>query len=83
MTIKHAWATARNEANLPELRLHDLRHAHATFLAASGVELLTIGRQLVHRDYKSTLRYAKTTHDTMLAAVEAGARKTGSAAHGN
>lgn len=75
VTIKHAWATARDEAKLPDLRLHDLRHAHATFLAASGVDLLTIGRQLGHRDYKSTLRYAKTTHDTLLAAVEAGAKK--------
>ena len=74
VTIKHAWATARDEAKLPGLRLHDLRHAHATFLAASGVDLLTIGRQLGHRDYKSTLRYAKTTHDTLLAAVEAGAK---------
>lgn len=82
VTIKHAWATARDEAKLPGLRLHDLRHAHATFLAASGVDLLTIGRQLGHRDYKSTLRYAKTTHDTLLAAVEAGARKMGGAAHG-
>ncbi len=75
VTIKHGWSTARDEAKLPGLRLHDLRHAHATFLAASGVDLLTIGRQLGHRDYKSTLRYAKTTHDTLLAAVEAGSRK--------
>jgi integrase len=75
VTIKHSWATARDEARLPGLRLHDLRHAHATFLAASGVDLLTIGRQLGHRDYKSTLRYAKTTSDVLLAAVEAGAKK--------
>jgi integrase len=75
VTIKHAWATARDAAKLPGLRLHDLRHACATFLSASGVDLLTIGRQLGHKDYKSTLRYAKTTHDTLLAAVEAGAKK--------
>lgn len=75
VSIKHAWHTARAEAKLPGLRLHDLRHACATFLAGSGVDLLTIGRQLGHRDYKSTLRYSKTTHDTLLAAVEAGAKK--------
>jgi len=74
VSIKHAWQTARDDAKLPGLRLHDLRHASATFLAASGVDLLTIGRQLGHRDYKSTLRYAKTTHDTLLAAVDAGAK---------
>lgn len=75
VSIKHAWQTVRDDAKLPGLRLHDLRHACATFLAGSGVDLLTIGRQLGHRDYKSTLRYSKTTHDTLLAAVEAGAKK--------
>ena len=75
VSIKHAWQTARDDAKLSGFRLHDLRHASATFLAASNVDLLTIGRQLGHRDYKSTLRYAKTTHDTLLAAVDAGARK--------
>jgi len=75
VSIKHAWQTARDEAKLPGLRIHDIRHSHATFLAASGVDLLTIGRQLGHRDYKSTLRYAHSTHDTLLAAVEAGAKK--------
>lgn len=30
---------------------------------------------LGHADYKSTLRYAKTTHDSLLAAVDAGAKK--------
>lgn len=75
VTIKRVWQTARDEAKLPGLRLHDLRHACATFLAGSGVDLLTIGRQLGHADYKSTLRYSKTTHDTLLAAVEAGSKK--------
>lgn len=75
VTIKHSWQTARDQAYLSGLRLHDLRHAFATFLAGSGVDLLSIGRQLGHVDYKSTLRYSKTTHDTLLAAVEAGAQK--------
>jgi integrase len=75
VTIKHAWQTARDEAKLPGLRLHDLRHACATFLTQSGVDLLTIGRQLGHKDYKSTLRYAHSTHDTLLAAVEAGTKR--------
>jgi len=75
VSIKHGWQAARDKAGLPGFRLHDIRHASATFLAASGVDLLTIGRQLGHVDYKSTLRYSKTTHDTLLAAVEAGANR--------
>jgi integrase len=45
VSVKHSWQTARYAAGLPGLRLHDLRHACATFLAGSGVDLLTIGRQ--------------------------------------
>lgn len=74
VSIKHGWHRVRDRAGLPGFRLHDLRHASATFLAASGVDLLTIGRQLGHVDYKSTQRYSKTAQDTLLAAVEAGAR---------
>lgn len=75
VTIKHAWMTARDEAKLPGLRLHDLRHACASFLVNSGVDLLTVGRILGHADYKSTMRYSHLAQDTLLAAVEAGAMK--------
>jgi integrase len=75
VTIKHAWMTARDKAKLPGLRLHDLRHACASFLVNSGIDLLTVGRILGHADYKSTMRYSHLAQDTLLAAVEAGAMK--------
>lgn len=75
VSIKHAWQTARDEAKLPGLRLHDLRHSAASAMINAGVDLYAVGRVLGHSDHKSTQRYAHVAHDTLLAAVEAGAKK--------
>lgn len=75
VTIKHAWQTARDEAKLPGLRIHDLRHSAASFMINAGIDLFAVGRVLGHADHKSTLRYSHVANDTLLAAVEAGARK--------
>lgn len=75
VSIKHAWQAARKAAGLPELRLHDCRHAAASFMANSGVDLFTIGKVLGHASYQSTQRYSHLANDTLLAAVEAGAKK--------
>ena len=72
-TIKRAWATARDEANLPGLRIHDLRHSAASFMANAGTDLFTIGRILGHADHQSTMRYSHLSDQTLAKAVEAGA----------
>ena len=76
-SIKRAWATARDEAGLKSLRIHDLRHTCASLLANNGVDLFTIGKILGHADYKSTMRYSHLANETLLAAVEAGAAGIG------
>jgi integrase len=75
VSIKRAWDTARKAANLPGLRLHDLRHSAASFMVNSGVDLLSVGKILGHADYQSSMRYSHLANDTLLAAVEAGAAK--------
>lgn len=75
VSIKKAWQTARDAADLPDLRIHDLRHSAASFLAAAGTDLLTIGKILGHADYRSTARYSHVSNTTLLNAVEAGASK--------
>lgn len=75
VTIKHSWQTARDEASLPGLRIHDLRHSAASFMINAGVDLFAVGRVLGHADHKSTMRYSHLANDTLLAAVEAGAKK--------
>lgn len=75
VTIKHSWQTARDEAVLPGLRVHDLRHSAASFMINAGVDLFAVGRVLGHADHQSTMRYSHLANDTLLAAVEAGAKK--------
>lgn len=72
-----SWDTARKQAGLPDLRLHDLRHSAASFMAAAGIDLLTIGKVLGHANYKTTQRYAHLSNDHLVDAVEAGAAKLG------
>lgn len=71
--LKSAWETAREAAGLPGLRVHDLRHSAASFMANGGIDLFTIGRILGHADHQSTMRYSHLANGTLLAAVEAGA----------
>lgn len=75
VSIKHAWQGARDAAGLSGLRLHDCRHAAASFLIAGGVDLYTAGKILGHASIQSTQRYSHLANDTLLAAVEAGAAK--------
>ncbi|MBB3983439.1 integrase [Sphingobium fontiphilum] len=75
VTIKRAWQTAQKEAALPDLRIHDLRHSAASFMINAGIDLFAVGKVLGHADHKSTMRYSHLANDTLLAAVEAGAKK--------
>jgi len=56
------------EVNLPDLRLHDLRHAYASTLAASGVSLYQIQHLLGHASPVMTQRYAHLVTDNLLEA---------------
>lgn len=72
-----SWDTARKQAGMPDLRIHDLRHSAASFMAAAGIDLYTIGKVLGHANYKTTSRYAHLHSHQLIAAVEAGAAKLG------
>ena len=81
--IKKAWTTAREEAQLPDVRIHDLRHSAASFMINAGIDLFAVGKVLGHADHQSTMRYSHLANDTLMAAVEAGAAKmAGGQAHG-
>jgi integrase len=72
-TLKKVWQTARIQAGLGDLRMHDLRHSAASLMINAGVDLFAVGRVLGHTDHKSTMRYSHLANDTLLKAVEAGA----------
>lgn len=77
VSIKHSWQTARKEAGVPDVRIHDLRHSAASFMVNAGVDLYTVGKVLGHANIASTGRYSHVANDTLLKAVEAGSAKLG------
>ncbi len=60
----------RKEANLEDVRLHDLRHSFASVGAGAGMSLPTIGALLGHRDTSTTNRYAHLGQDPLKKANE-------------
>ena len=56
-TLYGFWRRLRTAADLPCLRLHDLRHSYASFALRRGETVLSIGRLLGHRDPATTLKY--------------------------
>ena len=57
-TLYGCWRALRRAADLPDVRLHDLRHTYASFALRRGETVLTTGRLLGHRDPATTLKYA-------------------------
>ena len=72
-SIFNAWDTARRQARLPDVRVHDLRHSCASNLVCSGQSLYVVSRVLGHAQMKTSQRYAHLSQDALVAAVDAGA----------
>jgi len=69
VSIFYSWDSARSEAGLEDLRIHDLRHSFASFLVNAGRSLYEVQRLLGHTQIKTTQRYAHLSHDTLLDAT--------------
>ena len=65
------WDGVRAEAGLDDLRLHDLRHAHASLALRRGESVLAIGRLLGHRRAETTLKYTHAADAMAREAAEA------------
>jgi len=70
VSIFYGWDTARKEAGLPELRIHDLRHSFASFLVNAGRSLYEVQELLGHADIRTTSRYAYLSRERLREAVE-------------
>ncbi|SMC14711.1 Tyrosine recombinase XerD [Roseovarius aestuarii] len=70
VNIKTPWEAIRREADLADVRLHDLRHSFASFGARAGMSLPIIGALLGHRETATTARYAHLSDDPLRSAVE-------------
>ena len=63
--INQHWMRVRKEANLEDVRLHDLRHSWASRALALGESLPMIGRLLGHTQVQTTARYAHLARDSV------------------
>ena len=73
----YSWDSARREAGLEDVRIHDLRHSYASFLVNAGRTLYEVQRLLGHTQIKTTQRYAHLSQDTLLAAANAATKAVG------
>jgi len=77
VSVFYAWNTARKNADLAEVRMHDLRHSFASLLINSGRTLYEVQHILGHTQVKTTQRYAHLSQDTLLAAANAATAAVG------
>lgn len=75
--IKTFWRTVLKEAKLENVRIHDLRHTHASHLVSSGLSLSIVGKLLGHTQASTTQRYAHLADEPLRAAAELFGRKVG------
>ena len=68
--IKKDWNTISTNAGLTDLRLHDLRHTHASHLVSSGLSLSIVGKLLGHTQASTTQRYAHLADEPLRQAAE-------------
>ena len=65
-SVYYSWDTARKQAGLDDLRMHDLRHSFASFLINGGRSLYEVQQILGHSNSSMTQRYAHLAHETLL-----------------
>jgi integrase len=68
--LKRPKAAIWKRAGLSGVRLHDLRHTHASYGAGAGLGLPIIGKLLGHAQASTTQRYAHLDNDPLRKASE-------------
>jgi integrase len=69
VAIYYSWDTARRDAGLADVRMHDLRHSFASFLVNAGCSLYEVQKLLGHSNAKMTQRYSHLSQPALLRAV--------------
>lgn len=70
-TVKRAWASLLDRAEIKNFRWHDMRHDFASRLVMKGIDLYTVGSLLGHDRIETTQRYAHLAPEHRAAAVGA------------
>jgi integrase len=69
-SIEGPWNNLRKAAQLPAVRLHDLRHTFASLCVSDGASLPTVGALLGHSAPHTTARYAHLLDDPLRRVAE-------------
>lgn len=64
------WRQIKMEADLEDIRLHDLRHNYASLAARCSETLPMIGNLLGHSDFRTTARYAHLEDQHVVSAAD-------------
>lgn len=64
--VSRQFRPMQREANVTQIKFHDLRHTFASHLAMSGVNLFDIQKLLGHTELKTTQRYMHLAPDHLL-----------------
>ena len=68
--LQKVWKKIREDAGLPKLRLHDLRHHFISTGASSGESLYILGKVAGHKQASTTQRYAHLADDPIRLVAE-------------
>jgi integrase len=68
--FRNAWRVARKNANLEDVRFHDLRHTAASYLAMNGATATDIAAILGHRTIAMAQRYSHLSETHVQSVVE-------------
>lgn len=69
-TLGSFWETLREEAGIPDVRLHDLRHGFGAAGAGAGLSLPLVGALLGHSQPATTARYAHVAPNPLRQAAD-------------
>lgn len=59
-------------SNVKNIRLHDFRHSHASYLISQGVDIVSVAKRLGHKDIEQTLNtYAHVLNDNEKSTMDA------------
>lgn len=68
--LRKSWISVLRHAGITDVRLHDLRHTHASFGVGAGMGLPIVGKLLGHTQAATTQRYAHLADDPVRQASE-------------
>jgi integrase len=71
------------DADLGQIRIHDLRHGFASAAVSAGASLYLVGKILGHTQAKTTERYAHLADDPVRAVADSTSRRIAAALKGN